>query len=161
MEWNDIRFVIVKKALVWCIRWLVGWMPKITYGIVIQFVWTLLCTGTAPAFSEFGSSVRVCCGGCMSKKFVHSQWTNKRPCVFEWFRVLLSQDWIRKFGIGENVTFPSSANCGASGDVGKGPSLCQSKPAGCQEAEFPVQTNIKGHLLANTSRKSTKHFVWF
>ena len=52
----------------------------------------VLCTGTAPAFSEFGSSVRVCCGGCMSKKFVHSQWTNKRPCVFEWFRVLLSQD---------------------------------------------------------------------
>ena len=60
-----------------------------------------------------------------------------------------------------NVTFPSSANCRASGDVGKGPSLCQSKPAGCQEAGFLVGTNTKGHLLANTSRKSTKDFVCF
>ena len=136
---------------------------ELTYGIVIRFVWTWLCTGTALAFSEFGSSVCVCvcCGGCMSKKIVHSQWTNKRPCVFEWFRVLLSQDWIWLFGIGENVIFPTSANCRVSGDVGKGPSLCQSKPAGCREAEFPVETNIKGHLPANTNRKSRKDFVWF
>lgn len=63
------------------------------------------------------------------------------------------------FGIDKNVILPNSANCRVSGDVVKGPSLCQSKPAGCQEAEFPVETNMKGHLPANTSRKSRTFFV--